>query len=74
MNNELLHHLEQRINNAVEEISSLRQKVSELEMKNYELSEEKEELRAGLTQKSEQQTSWESSLNQMLDRLNQLDK
>lgn len=73
MNNELLHHLEQRINEAVEEISSLRHKISELEMQNYELSEGKNELEAMLNQKNEQQSNWESSLSQMLNRLNQLD-
>lgn len=73
MNNELLHHLEQRINAAVEEISSLRQRISELEMQNYELSEERDEVQAKLAQHTEQQTSWENSLNQMLSKLNQLD-
>lgn len=73
MNNELLHHLEQRINAAVEEISSLRQRISELEMQNYELSEERDEVKAKLSQQAEQQTNWESSLNQMLSKLNQLD-
>jgi len=74
MNNELLHHLEQRINQAVEEINTLRGKLSDLEMKNYELSEEKSELEAKLSQNSEQQTNWENSLNGMLSRLDQLDK
>lgn len=74
MNNELLHHLEQRINQAVEEINTLRSKLSDLEMKNYELSEEKSELEATLSQNSEQQTNWENSLNGMLSRLDQLDK
>ncbi|MFT2112128.1 cell division protein ZapB [Marinomonas sp. 2405UD68-3] len=74
MNNELLHHLEQRINQAVEEINTLRGKLSDLEVKNYELSEEKSELEAKLSQNSEQQTSWEDSLNGMLSLLDQLDK
>ncbi len=74
MNNELLHHLEQRINQAVEEINTLRGQISDLEMKNYELSEEKAELEAKLAQNSEQQTNWENSLNGMLARLDQLDK
>lgn len=74
MNNELLHHLEQRINQAVEEINALRGKISDLEMKNYELSEEKTELEAKLSQQEEQQVNWENSLNGMLSRLNQLDK
>lgn len=73
MNNELLHHLEQRINAAVEEISTLRQRISELEMQNYELSEERDEVKAKLAQQAEQHTNWESSLNQMLSKLNQLD-
>ncbi|MEP0071263.1 MAG: cell division protein ZapB [Marinomonas sp.] len=73
MNNELLQHLEQRINAAVDEISSLRTKISELEMQNYELNEEKNELQNTLTQTKEQQSSWESSLSQMLNRLNQID-
>ncbi|CUB05650.1 cell division protein ZapB [Marinomonas fungiae] len=73
MNNELLHHLEQRINAAVEEISTLRQRISELEMQNYELSEERDEAQAKLTQQAEQTTNWENSLNQMLSKLNQLD-
>ncbi|MCO4787311.1 Cell division protein ZapB [Marinomonas gallaica] len=73
MNNELLHHLEQRINAAVEEISTLRQRISELEMQNYELSEERDETKAQLAQQAEQTTNWESSLNQMLSKLNQLD-
>ena len=74
MNNELLHHLEQRINQAVEEINALRGKISDLEMKNYELSEEKAEIEGKLSQQEEQQTNWESALNGMLSRLNQLDK
>ncbi|MCZ2722139.1 cell division protein ZapB [Marinomonas sp. 15G1-11] len=74
MNNELLHHLEQRINQAVEEINALRGKISDLEMKNYELSEEKTELEAKFSQQEEQQANWENSLNGMLSRLNQLDK
>ncbi|WP_417507656.1 cell division protein ZapB [Marinomonas gallaica] len=73
MNNELLHHLEQRINAAVEEISTLRQRISELEMQNYELSEERDETKAQLAKQAEQTTNWESSLNQMLSKLNQLD-
>lgn len=73
MNNELLHHLEQRINEAVEEIGSLRQRITELEMQNYEITEEKDELQTALNQKDEQQSSWEASLSQMLSRLNQLD-
>ena len=73
MNNELLHHLEQRINAAVEEISTLRQRISELEMQNYELTEERDEAQAKLTQQAEQTTNWENSLNQMLSKLNQLD-
>lgn len=73
MNNELLHHLEQRINAAVEEISTLRQRISELEMQNYELSEERDEAQAKLTQQAEQNSNWENSLNQMLSKLNQLD-
>ncbi|SBS34026.1 Cell division protein ZapB [Marinomonas aquimarina] len=73
MNNELLHHLEQRINAAVEEISTLRQRISELEMQNYELSEERDEAQAKLTQQAEQSSNWENSLNQMLSKLNQLD-
>ncbi|RUM51998.1 MAG: cell division protein ZapB [Marinomonas sp.] len=73
MNNELLHHLEQRINAAVEEISTLRQRISELEMQNYELSEERDEVKSQLSQQTEQQTNWENSLNQMLSKLNQLD-
>ena len=71
MNNELLHHLEQRINAAVEEISTLRQRISELEMQNYELSEERDETKAQLAQQAEQTTNWESSLNQMLSKLNE---
>lgn len=73
MNNELLHHLEQRINAAVEEISTLRQRISELEMQNYELTEEKEEISSKLNQQSELQSNWENSLTQMLNKLNQLD-
>lgn len=73
MNNELLQHLEQRINAAVAEISSLRTKISELEMQNYELAEEKNELQNTLTQTKEQQSNWESSLSQMLNKLNQID-
>lgn len=73
MNNELLHHLEQRINEAVEEIESLRKRTSELEMQNYELSEEKNELKIELTKSKEQQQSWESSLSEMLGRLNKMD-
>lgn len=73
MNNELLHHLEQRINEAVEEIGSLRKRVSELEMQNYELSEEKGELQSELAKSKEQQLSWESSLSEMLGRLNKMD-
>ncbi|RBP83155.1 cell division protein ZapB [Marinomonas rhizomae] len=73
MNNELLHHLEQRINDAVEEIGSLRKRISELEMQNYELSEEKAEIQSTLDQTKEQQSNWESSLSQMLNRLNQMD-
>lgn len=74
MNNELLHHLEQRINAAVEEISTLRQRIQDLEMQNYELSEERDELNSKLSQHTEQQSNWEDSLNQMLNKLNQLDK
>lgn len=73
MNNELLQHLEQRINKAVDEISSLREKISELEIQNYELLEEKNELQNSLTQTKEQQSNWEASLSQMLNRLNQID-
>ena len=73
MNNELLHHLEQRINEAVEEITSLRRRIAELEMQNYELSEEKSDIQNTLTQTKEQQSNWESSLSQMLSRLNQMD-
>lgn len=50
MNNELLHHLEQRINEAVEEIGSLRKRIADLEMQNYELNEEKSELQNTLNQ------------------------
>lgn len=74
MNNELLHHLEQRINEAVEEIGSLRKRIAELEMQNYELSEEKSELQTSIEQNNAQQSNWESSLSQMLQRLNQLDE
>lgn len=74
MNNELLHHLEQRITAAVEEIATLRQRIQELEMQNYELSEERDELNNKLSQSSEQQANWESSLNDMLNKLNQLDQ
>ncbi len=74
MNNELLHHLERRINEAVEEISSLRTRVSELEMQNYELTEEKNDLQSILTQSKEQQANWENSLSDMLNRLNQMDE
>ncbi|MEO9656315.1 cell division protein ZapB [Marinomonas sp.] len=74
MNHELLHHLEQRINEAVEEIGSLRKRISELEMQNYELSEEKSELQSNIEQNNAQQSNWESSLTQMLERLNQLDE
>ncbi|AEF53641.1 cell division protein ZapB [Marinomonas posidonica] len=73
MNNELLHHLEQRINEAVEEIGSLRKRIADLEMQNYELNEEKSELQNTLNQSKEQQSNWESSLSQMLSRLNQMD-
>ena len=73
MNNELLHHLEQRINEAVEEITSLRRRIAELEMQNYELSEEKSDIQNTLTQTKEQQSNWESSLSQMLSRLNKMD-
>ncbi|RBO80011.1 cell division protein ZapB [Marinomonas aquiplantarum] len=73
MNNELLHHLEQRINEAVEEIGSLRKRIADLEMQNYELNEEKSELQSTLDQTKEQQSNWESSLSQMLSRLNQMD-
>ncbi|KZN14996.1 cell division protein ZapB [Marinomonas sp. TW1] len=73
MNNELLHHLEQRINEAVEEIGSLRKRIADLEMQNYELNEEKSELQNTLNQTKEQQSNWESSLSQMLSRLNQMD-
>ncbi|MBM6552167.1 cell division protein ZapB [Marinomonas ostreistagni] len=74
MNNELLHHLEQRITAAVEEIATLRQRIQELEMQNYELSEERDELNNKLSQSSEQQANWENSLNDMLNKLNQLDQ
>jgi cell division protein ZapB len=42
-------------------------------MQNYELSEEKSEIQNTLTQTKEQQSNWESSLSQMLNRLNQMD-
>ncbi|MFT2098186.1 cell division protein ZapB [Marinomonas sp. 2405UD66-6] len=73
MNNNLLQHLEQRINEAIEEISSLRAKVSELEVQNYELTEEKNDTLNTLNQIKQQQSNWESSLSQMLNRLNQMD-
>lgn len=73
MNNELLHHLEQRINQAVDEISALRGRIAELEMQNHEMTENKAEIEAQLNQRNEQQSNWESSLNQMLAKLNQLD-
>jgi cell division protein ZapB len=73
MNNELLHHLEQRINGAVEEIQTLRQRISELEMQNYELSEERDELKTQLNEVGEKHSNWENSLSNMLNRLNQLD-
>ena len=60
MNNELLHHLEQRITAAVEEISTLRQRIQELEMQNYEISEERDELNNKLNQHNEQQSNWET--------------
>jgi len=72
MNNELLQNLERRINEAVEEIGSLRKRLSELEMQNYELSEEKNDLQKAITQSKEQQANWESSLSGMLNRLNQM--
>ena len=74
MNNELLKQLEQHINEAVEEIGSLRKRIAELEMQNYELSEEKSGIQSTLSQTKEQQSNWESSLSQMLNRLNQMDK
>ena len=73
MNNELLHHLEQRINQAVDEISVLRQKITQLEAQNTQLSEEKNELEQKVYSNQEQQNNWETSINKMLNNLNQLD-
>ncbi|MGB0941297.1 MAG: cell division protein ZapB [Marinomonas sp.] len=73
MNNELLHHLEQRINQAVDEISVLRQKIAQLEAQNTQLSEDNNELEQKVYSHQEQQNSWETSINKMLNNLNQLD-
>lgn len=73
MNNELLHHLEQRINQAVDEISVLRQKITQLEAQNTQLSEENNELEQKIYSNQEQQNNWETSINKMLNNLNQLD-
>jgi cell division protein ZapB len=73
MNNELLHHLEQRINQAVDEINVLRQKIAQLEAQNTQLSEDNNELEQKVYSHQEQQNSWETSINKMLNNLNQLD-
>jgi cell division protein ZapB len=73
MNNELLHHLEQRINQAVDEISVLRQKIAQLETQNTQLTEDNTELELKIYTHQEQQNDWETSINKMLNNLNQLD-
>ncbi len=73
MNNELLHHLEQRINQAVDEISVLRQKIAQLETQNTQLTEENSELEQKIYSHQEQQNNWETSISKMLNNLNQLD-
>lgn len=73
MNNELLHHLEQRINQAVDEISVLRQKIEQLEAKNTQLTEDNTELELKVYSHQEQQNDWETSISKMLNNLNQLD-
>ena len=73
MNNELLHHLEQRINQAVDEISVLRQKIAQLETQNTQLTEENSELEQKIYSHQEQQNNWETSISKTLNNLNQLD-
>lgn len=73
MNNELLHHLEQRINQAVDEISVLRKKIEQLETQKTQLTEENNELEQKIYNNQEQQNNWETSINKMLNNLNQLD-
>ncbi|TBR37700.1 cell division protein ZapB [Marinomonas agarivorans] len=73
MNNELLNTLEQRIRQAVEEITLLRQNVAQLELQNSQLAQRNEELESAINTSMEQQKSWEQSMSDMLTNLNKLD-
>lgn len=73
MNHELLNTLEQRIVQAVEEITLLRQNMAELEAQNSQLVQKNQELELAINTNIEQQKSWEESMSNMLTNLNKLD-
>lgn len=73
MNNELLHDLERRISQAVEEITLLRQNVAQLESQNNQLAQRNNELEQAMNANREQQHNWEQSMANMLTNLNKLD-
>lgn len=62
MSNELLHRLEQKVDNAVETIELLRIQVEELEEAKKNLEQERASLK-------DTQQAWEQNLNLMLDKL-----